>query len=285
MNLQKLSEKFDPFNLNVNNPLKDIDLNKICYFDVETTGLHPSNSQIVEIAAKIGDTSFYRKILLTDETKQKIAQQNKKPKIEGSKTIEDLLNQSSYFDEENKPSSNELNALLAFKSFAKQADFLLAHNASFDMKMVNSRLKQYGELPLLKVPVLDTLMFSRRFFIPTLVALEETSLDQQEKQRAKQILDQLTKLYYDSGQRKKIASDLGSLSKSMLGQIQGWHQAMADVETLKALVEQFFKIAMDKFLSEDPSQDIRSNPTFKKYYIRNRRFEKFIKDKDKKRKK
>jgi uncharacterized protein YprB with RNaseH-like and TPR domain len=34
-------EGFNPFNLNKPNPLADIDVTKICYFDTETTGINP----------------------------------------------------------------------------------------------------------------------------------------------------------------------------------------------------------------------------------------------------
>ena len=269
------NEGFNPFNLNNSNPLTDIDLTKICYFDTETTGTNPKINQIVEIAALLGSNEFYEKIELTNQTKAQIEQQkqNWQPKRERDKSIEQLLAMSNYYDEKAKTTTSEKEALLKFKNFIEQADFLLAHNASFDMKMVNVRLKHYGEQPIQNIHVLDSLAFSRRFFVPAMVTIEQTSKDKQTREKAKGILDQLTKQYYKSGQRRTVTSTLGALTNALIGQIENWHQAMADVKTTKKLVEDFFKLLMDKHLTSDPSKDIRRKQTFRDYYMRNRRME------------
>jgi DNA polymerase III epsilon subunit-like protein len=259
-----LKEGYSPFNLNKPNPLEDIDFNTVCYFDTETTGLLPSVAQIVEIAAVRGKEQFYKKIELTQDTKELIAQQAKhfERKNERDKTIDELLQMTNYYDEKAKTNSSEEQALKEFKQFAEQSSFLLAHNAEYDMKMVNVRMKKYGIQTIKDVPVLDSLAFSRRFFIPLLRSQEEEG-----SQEAKALLDQLTTKYTKSNERKTVVSNLGTLSKALFGQIENWHQALADVLTTKKIVEQIFSSLMIKH------KDETDKPSFKKYYMKNKRME------------
>lgn len=274
---------FNPFNLNKQNPFKGIELGSICYFDTETTGLHPSRSQIVEIAAIIGAKKFYKKIELTEETLKQIEDQkeNFQKKSTKDKTIEELLQMSNY-NEGNDQKSSEEDALKEFVLFVESANILLAHNASFDMRMVNVRCKKYGIEPIKGVPVYDSLAFSRRFFVPSLITIEKTSKSALARQKAKDILDKITKQYYKSGQRMKVSSTLSSLIGALRGQIGNWHQAMADVEMLKDLIENFFKLMFDKHFKEDTEKDMRSKQTFRRYFMRNVRFEDRMKQNDKK---
>jgi DNA polymerase III epsilon subunit-like protein len=274
---------FDPFNLNKQNPFEGIELNSICYFDTETTGLHPVQSQIVEIAAVLGDAKFYKKIELTQETLQQIASQKEafEKKSKKDKTVEELLQMSNYHEGDHEKCSEE-DALKQFVQFVKSAKILLAHNASFDMRMVNVRCKKYGIEPIKDIPIYDSLAFSRRFFVPSLITIEKTSKNSQSRQKAKDILDKITKQYYKSGQRMNVSNTLSSLVGALRGQIGNWHQAMADVEMLKDLIENFFKLMFDKHFKEDFEQDIRSKQTFKQYYMRNVRFEDRMKQSDKK---
>ena len=271
---------FNPFNLNKKNPFEGIDLKTICYFDTETTGLHPSDSQIVEIAAIIGDKKFYKKISLTIETEQKIKDERIHfvKRSARDKTVEELLNMTGYKD--NPPNGNEEESLREFMDFVKEASVLLAHNASFDMKMINERAKRYGISPLQGIPVYDTLAFSRRFFVPALITVENTSKNAESRKKAKEILDKITTKYYKSGQRLNVANNLSSLVGALRGNVGNWHQAMADVEMLKDLVENFFKLMFDKHYDK-----IQDRLTFKKYYMRNVRFEDRMKESDKRKKK
>ena len=261
---KELKEGYSPFNLNKENPLEDIDTNTICYFDTETTGLLPSSAQIVEIAAVRGDEQFYEKIELTKETKDLIQQQAQsfKRKNAYDKTIDELLQMTNYYDEKAKTTATEEEALLKFKQFAESSSFLLAHNASYDMKMVNVRMKRYGIQTIKDIPVLDSLAFSRRFFIPLLRSQEEEG-----SQEAKQLLDQLTTKYTKDNERKTVASNLGALSKALFGQIDNWHQALADVLSTKKIVEQVFALLMSK------EKDQTKSPSFKKFYMKNKRAE------------
>ncbi len=257
-----LKEGYSPYK---SNPLEGIDFNKICYFDTETTGLKPSQAQIVEIAAIRGEEQFYEKIKLTDETIQLIKQQalSFERKNAYDKTVEELLQMTNYYNTGAKTTATEEEALRKFKEFAEQSDYLLAHNASYDMKMVNVRMKRYGIQTIKGIPVLDSLAFSRRFFVPLLRSQEEDG-----SQEAKQLLDQLTSKYKKDGQRKTVQSNLGALSKALFGQIDNWHQALDDVRATKKLVEQGLTLYMSKY------KDTITTPSFKKYYAMNKRAEK-----------
>jgi DNA polymerase III epsilon subunit-like protein len=259
-----LKEGYSPFNLNKPNPLEDINFNAVCYFDTETTGLKPSIAQIVEVAAVRGNEQFYKKIELTQDTKLLIAQQAKhfERKNAYDKTVDELLQMTNYYDEKAKTNSSEEQALKDFKQFAEQSSFLLAHNAEYDMKMINVRMKKYGIQTIKDIPVLDSLAFSRRFFIPLLRSQEEEG-----SAEAKSLLDQLTTKYTKDNQRKNVASNLGTLSKALFGQIENWHQALADVLTTKKIVEQIFSSLMIKH------KDETDKLSFKKYYMKNKRME------------
>jgi len=259
-----IKEGYNPYNLNKLNPLEGIDFNTICYFDTETTGLKPSVAQIVEIAAVRGEEQFYEKIELTSETKMLIAQQAQsfERKNPYDKSIDELLQLSNYYDEKAKTTSTEEIALQKFKEFAEQSSFLLAHNAEYDMKMVNVRMKKYGIQTIKGIPVLDSLAFARRFFIPLLRSQEEEG-----SQEAKQLLDQLTTKYTKENKRKNVAANLGALSKALFGQIENWHQALDDVLTTKKIVEQVFQLLMSKHSNQT------TLPSFKKYYMMNKRAE------------
>ncbi len=267
---------FNPYNSDKENPFKNLDPNSICYFDTETTGFHPKNSQIVEIAAIIGNDKFYKKIHLTDETKKKIEaeRQNFIRKTKRDKTVEELLVMTGYHESASECTEQE--ALSEFVEFVKKSSVLLAHNAPFDMRMINGRCKVYNLPTLATLPVYDTLAFSRRFFVPALITIENTSKNAASRKKAKDILDKLTTKYYKSGQRLQIANNLSALVNALKGSVGSWHQAMADVEMLKDLVENFFKLMFDKHYDEIPNK-----LTFKKYYMRNSRMEDRFKERDK----
>jgi DNA polymerase III epsilon subunit-like protein len=271
---------FNPLNLNKQNPFEGLDVKTICYFDTETTGLHPDDSQIVEIAALRDNEKFYKKICLTDEIKQRIEKEriSFERKSKRDKTVEELLDMSGYYG--TTADCSEEDALRDFIEFANKSSILLAHNASFDMKMINERCKKYGITQLKGIPVYDTLAFSRRFFVPALITIEQHSKNAESRKKAKDILDKITTKYYQSGQRLNISNSLSSLVGALRGAVNNWHQAMADVEMLKDLVENFFKLLFDKHYST-----IQDKPTFKKYFMRNARFEQRMKDSDKRKSK
>jgi len=264
---QVLNEKFDPYNQNQTNPFEGVDFNEVCYFDTETTGLHPKIDQIVEIAAKMGTKEYYAKIHLTPEILERIKRQQENFDPESSKkSIEDLLKMSGY-GEGNSPESTEKQSMEDFEKFIRPAKILVAHNAAFDMKMVNIRRKRYGLGPLEKKKVWDTRAFSAKFMIPTLLAIDKGDYPKEEKVEAKRMLDVLTTKFTKYGHRLNISNRLGDLSKAIFGDIKGWHQAMADVNTMKGIVEEFFV----KFFKQHYNSGVTDSEVFKKRYNKERK--------------
>jgi len=265
-----LEERFNPYNNDQDNPFNNINLDEVCYFDTETTGLQPKNNQIVELAAKLGSQEFYAKIHLTKETLERIQLQSIKPPMRKdgtpSRTIEDLLAMSGYRSGTTS-TVTEQQALIDFELFVKDAKVLVAHNASFDMNMINRRRRHYDMFPMERKKVWDTRVLSSKFMIPTLLAIENDEHSNQDKQKAKTMLDVLTTKFNKVGERDKISSSLGDLSKSILGGIKGWHQAMADVNTLKSIVEDF----LINFFSEHYNSGVTNTNAFKKHFGKERK--------------
>jgi len=157
--------------------------------------------------------------------------------------------------------------LINFEKFVQSAKVLVAHNASFDMNMINRRRRLYGMYPMERKIVWETRVLSSKFMIPTLLAIENGEYDNQDKQKAKKMLDILTTKFNKIGERDKISSSLGDLSKSILGDIKGWHQAMADVDTLKSIVETF----LINFFSEHYNSNVTNTNAFKKHFGQERK--------------
>jgi hypothetical protein len=266
-----LVEKFDPYNQNQTNPFDGVDLNEVCYFDTETTGLNPGVDQIVELAAKMGDKEHYAKMHLTPEVLEQIKKQQQDAEPKTSKSIEDLLAMSGYGEGE-KPSVTEEQALKDFEEFIGPAKVLVAHNAGFDMNMVNRRRKHYGMSPMERKKVWDTRVLSSKFMIPTLLAIEKGEHSPKDKQEAKRLLDVLTTKFSKYGGRMKVSSRLGDISKAIFGDIKGWHQAMADVTTMKSIVEQF----LINFFQQHYGSGVTDTKAFKKHYAQERRREKYF---------
>lgn len=268
-----LIERFDPYNENQTNPFEGVDLNEVCYFDTETTGLDPKINQIVELAAKMGDSEHYAKIHLTEEILDQIRQQQQdpNPRSKEDKSIEELLTMSGY-KEGNAPSVTEEQALIDFEQYIQPAKVLVAHNAGFDMKMVNVRRAHYGMGPMERKRVWDTRVLSSKFMIPTLLAIENGEYEQGDKIEAQRMLNILTTKFDKAGNRSKVSSRLGDISKAVFGDIKGWHQAMADVTTMKGIVEEF----LIKFFQEHYKSDVQKTKTFQKHYKKEKSRDRFF---------
>ena len=276
MNLQSLinqvlAEKFNPYNLNQPNPFEGVNFNEVCYFDTETTGLDPRVDQIVELAAKLGDQDHYAKMHLTPEVLEQIKRQQQDTQPRSSKSVEELLAMSGY-GEGDKPSVTEEQALKNFEQFIRPAKVLVAHNAGFDMNMINRRRRHYGMAPVERKKVWDTRVLSSKFMIPTLLAIEKGEYSEKDKEMAQQMLNVLTTKFSKSGTRTKVSSRLGDISKAIFGDIKGWHQAMADVITMKGIVEKF----LIDFFGEHYGTEVTKTSAFQKHYNQERRREKFF---------
>jgi DNA polymerase III epsilon subunit-like protein len=165
--------------------------NTLIFFDTETTGFSPKTEQLTEIAALscqfneftvIDD--FYEKVRLLPEIENRLKSNTIEnndwlSKIKAGdkfKSPSDVLKMTRYGE---KPGTRhyymEKVLLENFADFVNSFDnpILIAHNAPFDMKMVNTRMKKYGLKPL-KVSVLDTNIILKLFFIPMLKSLKKS---------------------------------------------------------------------------------------------------------------
>ena len=237
------------------NPFNMIEGQELVFFDTETTGLSPRDRQITEIAAVVisGDTfevlnSYHVHIKLTPETAQLIKDQEP---IDMRWKIKDILKMTNYYN--SKADNDEIEAIEGFRKFIPEGALIVAHNAKFDLKMVNTRAKINGLRAIDHFgKVLDTSLLSREFFIP---ASQELEAEGDEK--AKAYLDQLTTAWTESKKRQKISSRLGDLAKAMAVDLKNWHQAMADVE---ATIE-IFKY-LKKFFDDHFEADHQHKPDF-----------------------
>ena len=244
------------------NPFNMITGKQLVFFDTETTGLSPRTSQITEIAAVIinGDTleeeqSYHVHIKLDDVTKQRIEdERDSKNKF----TVEKILDMTNYYN--SKATVDEGEAMLGLSEFIPQDSILVAHNASFDLKMVNTRAKMNG-VPVIShfSKVLDTLMMSRQFFLPASQELEaEGDIE------AKRYLDVLTKKWnWKKTKRAILSSRLGDLARALKQDLTDWHQALADVRGTVDLFKKF-----KRFFGKHFDKGLQYRPDFKRRYAR-----------------
>jgi len=244
------------------NPFDTLAGKELVFFDTETTGLSPGNSQITEIAALIinGDTleevsKFHVHIKLDDETLQRIEdEKDSKRKF----TVERILDMTNYYN--SKATASEAEAIQGLSEFIPQDAILVAHNASFDLKMVNTRARVNGVTPISHFSkVMDTLMMSRQFFLPASQELEADG-----DTEAKRYLDVLTKKWnWKKTKRAVLSSSLGDLAKALMQDLTDWHQALADV---RGTIELFKKFK--EFFDNHFDKGLQDRPDFKRRYAR-----------------
>jgi DNA polymerase III alpha subunit (gram-positive type) len=245
-----------------NNPFDQIAGKELVFFDTETTGLSPGTSQITEIAAVIidGDTfergdSYHVHIKLSDETLSQIeVEKDSKKKFK----IENILDMTNYYN--SKATVNEKEAIEGLRGFIPEDAILVAHNAPFDLKMVNTRARNNGISPITHFgKVLDTLMMSRQYFIPASQELEAKG-----DAEAKRYLDVLTKKWnWKKTKRAVMSSRLGDLAKALKDDLRDWHQAMADVNATATLFQKF-----KQFFDQHFHKGLQDSPDFKRRYAR-----------------
>lgn len=250
--------------------------NTLIFFDTETTGFSPKTEQLTEIAAlscefnnfKVID-EFYEKVKLLPNIEKRMKPgtseyENWKSKIKVSERFQDprdVLKMTRFGETPGTRSYYDEKSLLEnFSNFVNSYDkpILIAHNAPFDMKMVNTRMVLYGLKPL-DVSVLDTNIILKLFFLPMLKALKkggnklagdflgkllvpvngpdgpvmEPDLDWNTKQ-PKLNPDGTPKMK----EKKYYSTSMGVVAPAFKINIDEWHNALADI---KLMIEMFKK--------------------------------------------
>jgi DNA polymerase III alpha subunit (gram-positive type) len=250
------------------NPFKLIQDRKVVFFDTETTGFKPGSSQITEIGAIMLDGNslreedrFHRMVELDQNTLTKM---HDPAKSNHDLSISDILKMTGYHDQSGDR-IGERAAIDEFHEFIPEKAVLVAHNAKFDMKMVNARAKITGTMPIRKYSkVLDTMIMSQQFFIPMSQELEmNDEIDINAKATAKKHLDGLTTRWTKTGKRQMISSRLGDLATALKGGIENWHSAIADVQTTISIF-----LELKEFFDKNFNSELKFNNDFVRRYSR-----------------
>jgi len=194
-----------------------------------------------------------------------------KPKS-GKLSLRDVLDKTQYSKED--ADIEEVQAINEFREFVQKQKnpILIAHNASFDMKMVNTRAKNYN-VPQINAPVYDTIAFARIFYIPLLQHLENGG-----DANAKTILDGLTQKITKKGKRYNISAVLSKMAAANNIEInpedlqreysqlvsrynfdidQTYHTAIYDVFILAKV----FAVVND-YVDKNLTPEVQSSPSF-----------------------
>ena len=227
--------------------LGEYDSNTWIFFDTETTGLHPSSSQLTEIGAIAVNPKawhsdadildqFNEKIKLTPasnrllnnpaSSERKAWEKNNQTARRPVKDPQAILSMTRY-GETGREYGEEQDILDQF--FKWTAGFtnplFIAQNASFDLKFLNVR--SGGDLP--RYPVLDTKQLMEMYLIPLL----KTQAKAEEGDPVAQ--DLLNKLYVKKGNWGFHSSSMGVVAKAYGISIDDWHNALADVKMMMSM--------------------------------------------------
>jgi DNA polymerase III alpha subunit (gram-positive type) len=242
----------------------------LIFFDTETTGFSPKTEQLIEIAALACEFNnfnvldkFYEKVKLLPNIEKRMKPgtseyENWKSRIKISERFQDprdVLKMTRFGETPGTRSYYDEKSLLEnFSNFVNSYDkpILIAHNAPFDMKMVNTRMKLYGLKPL-NVSVLDTNKILKLFFLPMLKVLKkggnqlagdflnkllvpvigidgpviEPELDWKTKQ-PRLNPDGTPKMK----QKKYYSTSMGVVAPAFNINIDEWHNALADIKLM-----------------------------------------------------
>ena len=246
------------------NPFDELNSDVLVFFDTETTGINPSESQITEIAAIAIDSDtmkqldqFHLHAKLTIQTLARIEHEAIHPEdVKFGKTIKEILQMTNYYN--NKAEVTESEMIEKFVDWLPKNCIVIAHNAKFDLKMLNTRAKINGVKPATNFnKVLDTMQMSREFFIPASQELEKSNPE------AKAMLDLLTKKFTKSGKRARVSSVLKDLIDAMDEKLDNWHEAMADVEATVKLFTRF-----KEFFSKYHGTGLEKSSDFRRRFSR-----------------
>jgi len=218
--------------------LKSFEGKNLIFFDTETTGLHPKNSQITEVAVFVGHLpswseginessfiKFHEKAKLTQQSLGKL-----KEKMYGDKTYRELLRMTNY-GQHGKKYLLEGVMLKDLKDFIEQFEdpVYVAQNAQFDMKMINTRLASYGLEPLNRAPVLDTKSILSFFLKPIFMTSKKNTRTYDVSTRVPE-------------KRGSMSTSLGDIAAAFEISNDNWHSADADVLMMINVLQQAVKI-------------------------------------------
>lgn len=241
----KPSEFYPPEFDNFLKLIKDHEDKPWIFFDTETTGLRYKDPhvQVTQIACVVyniegitegkeptKEEEFNVKVELTDETKAKIAQQRKEVEagtFEDKKTIEDILGDNYYYDDDLKPMPL-LKAVKLFDNFLNQirekspsGEFvMIAQNSPFDVGIINTAYERLN----LTVPddeLWDTKGPLDLYLVPIIKMIKN---DPEASETDKKISNLLSK------SNGSISTSLGIVVKAFDLEDKGWHNALADVQ-------------------------------------------------------
>ena len=184
--MQGFKEFMQLAEISINPPAADLfsdggilDNHTIIVFDTETTGLDTRipHVQILSISAaayslkeKNISKVFDKFIDLTPQTQSRMEDDKKFAEPNPEKRysqIDDFLKVSKWHEREKH--GNEEKVVNDFVDFVHSFPnpLLAGYNAGFDMRMINSTLKKYGNPPL-RVPVIDVMKFVHLFVDPAM---------------------------------------------------------------------------------------------------------------------
>ena len=227
----------------------------LVFLDTETTGLDPNDfyTQMTQVALMVVDGSTWKiseeystKVHLNDkllrlfnDPKSKEASDYEKENQRHIKKYKkpmahpkDLLKTSGYDIDSPKGKVSEIEALETVESIISKYNnvIVIAHNAGFDLKVIQTRRRINGLQPIKRIQVLDTLQIARYFFIPALVSLKG---NQEAEDMLKQLLAKTKFVSY--------TTVLGKLAQVFKISADNWHDASADIKMLFGVLQKMIE--------------------------------------------
>ena len=240
----------------------------------------PEYIQLTQIGAILVDADTMEekktinlKIQLTDSAKRFLdpssweRQDWEKRREKNEKPPQEVLDMTGYIKDTPSKLATEEQALRIFAQMIENANnpILVAHNASFDMRFIEVRAKRYG-IKIKKAHVIDTLRLAKYYLIPVLQKLKKSEILHQlkrykemkvsdikprepgEKKREHPPDTEFTPFTAEDGTEMlritygKPSASLGQLTPALIGKIDNWHDALADVRSMILVYKKIIEI-------------------------------------------